>query len=305
MTELRAGGTDLSERRRSGVSTGPIADIAYRPDLLRIDRAAGGSTRIGALVPIATVAGLGADYPGLAAAAGGLATPQIRRIGTVGGNLLQRNRCWYYRNPGANCLKKGGHDCPARAGNHRYHVLFDLGPCVAPHPSTLGAALLAYGATVDDLGDHRPGMTAARQRGVRAPLIDAGLGKAEIRDLSRAFDLPTWDKPAMACLSSRFPYGTPITAEKLRQVDRAEATVRALGFREFRVRHHGEIARLEIARDEMARLWEEGRAEAIVERLGELGFIHVTLDLRGFRSGSLNEALLRLRARRKSGADPS
>ena len=149
MTELRAGGTDLSERRRSGVSTGPIADIAYRPDLLRIDRAAGGSTRIGALVPIATVAGLGADYPGLAAAAGGLATPQVRRIGTVGGNLLQRNRCWYYRNPGANCLKKGGHDCPARAGNHRYHVLFDLGPCVAPHPSTLGAALLAYGATVE------------------------------------------------------------------------------------------------------------------------------------------------------------
>ena len=148
-----------------------------------------------------------------------------------------------------------------------------------------------------------PGMTAARQRGVRAPLIDAGLGKAEIRDLSRAFDLPTWDKPAMACLSSRFPYGTPITAEKLRQVDRAEAAVRALGFRDFRVRHHGEIARLEIAREEMARLWEDGRAETIVERLGELGFVHVTLDLRGFRSGSLNEALLRLRARRKAGAD--
>jgi xanthine dehydrogenase YagS FAD-binding subunit len=149
MTELRAGGTDLSERRRSGVCTGPIADIGYRPDLLRIERTADGSTRIGALVPIATVAGLGAHYPGLAAAAGGLATPQIRRVGTIGGNLLQRNRCWYYRNPASGCFKKGGAHCPARTGNHRYHVLFDLGPCVAPHPSTLGAALLAYGAGVE------------------------------------------------------------------------------------------------------------------------------------------------------------
>jgi xanthine dehydrogenase YagS FAD-binding subunit len=152
MTELRAGGTDLSERRRSGVSTGPILDIGYRPELRRIDRAADGSTRIGALVPIATVAAapeVRADYPGLAAAAGGLATPQIRRVGTIGGNLLQRNRCWYYRNPGTGCLKKGGEHCPARTGNHRYHVLFDLGPCVVPHPSTLGAALLAYGAGVE------------------------------------------------------------------------------------------------------------------------------------------------------------
>jgi uncharacterized protein len=161
---------------------------------------------------------------------------------------------------------------------------------------------IAYGATVDDLGDHRPGMAAARERGIVAPLIDAELGKAEIRELSRAFALPTWDKPAMACLSSRFPYGTPITAEKLRQVDRAEAAVRALGFRNFRVRHHGDIARLEIAREEMGRLWEDGRADALAEQLADLGFVHVTVDLRGFRSGSLNEALLRLRARRAGGA---
>jgi uncharacterized protein len=150
---------------------------------------------------------------------------------------------------------------------------------------------------VDDLGDHRPGMVSARQRGVRAPLIDAGLGKADIRALSRAVGLPTWDKPAMACLSSRFPYGTPITAEKLRQVDQAEAFVRSLGFREFRVRHHGELARLEVARAEMPRLWEGGRADAIAGRLRELGFVHVAVDLQGFRSGSLNDALLRLRAR--------
>src|SRR5262249_47252196 len=150
-----------------------------------------------------------------------------------------------------------------------------------------GVAHLVYGATVDDLGDHRPGMTAARQRGVRAPLIDAGLGKADIRALSRAVGLPTWDKPAMACLSSRFPYGTPITPAKLRQVDDAEAFVRGRGFREFRVRHHGDVARLEIARGEMSRLWEGGHAEAIAARLRELGFLHVTLDLEGFRSGSL------------------
>jgi uncharacterized protein len=100
----------------------------------------------------------------------------------------------------------------------------------------------------------------------------------------------------MACLSSRFPYGTAITAEKLRQVDRAEAFVRSLGFREFRVRHHGELARLEVARAEMPRLWEAGRADAIAGRLRELGFVHVAVDLQGFRSGSLNEALLRLRA---------
>jgi uncharacterized protein len=155
---------------------------------------------------------------------------------------------------------------------------------------------IAYGATVDDLGDHRPGMAAARERGIVAPLIDAELGKAEIRELSRAFALPTWDKPAMACLSSRFPYGTPITAEKLRQVDRAEAFVRGLGLREFRVRHHGELARLEVAHTEQRLLWVEGGAEAIVRRLRELGFVHVTVDLESFRSGSLNQALLRGRA---------
>jgi pyridinium-3,5-biscarboxylic acid mononucleotide sulfurtransferase len=156
---------------------------------------------------------------------------------------------------------------------------------------------LVYGATVDDLGDHRPGMVSARQRGVKAPLIEAELGKAEIRALSRAAGLPTWDKPAMACLSSRFPYGTAITAEKLRQVDRAEAIVRDHGFREFRVRHHGDLARLEVALAELPRLWEEGRADAIAAGLRELGFVHVTVDLRGFRSGSLNDALLALRSR--------
>jgi xanthine dehydrogenase YagS FAD-binding subunit len=172
IAELRAGATDLSERRRSGISRGPIVDIGPRPDLVGVAATAapaggvggagaaavggaaaggGGGLDIGALTPIATVAAdprVRSGYPGLAAAAGGLATPQVRRIGTVGGNLLQRTRCWYYRNPGVDCLKKGGTACPARAGNHRLHVVFDLGPCVAPHPSTLGAAMLAYDGSV-------------------------------------------------------------------------------------------------------------------------------------------------------------
>jgi pyridinium-3,5-biscarboxylic acid mononucleotide sulfurtransferase len=189
---------------------------------------------------------------------------------------------------------------PAYAANPPNRCFFckeELFARLEPIAAAEGAGHLVYGATVDDLGDHRPGMVSARQRGVKAPLIEAGLGKADIRTLSRALGLPTWDKPAMACLSSRFPYGTAITPEKLRQVDRAEAFVRGLGFREFRVRHHGDLARLEIARGEMDRLWADNRADAIAARLRELGFLHVTVDLQGFRSGSLNDALLRLRSK--------
>jgi len=159
---------------------------------------------------------------------------------------------------------------------------------LAPIAEREGLRALVYGANVDDLGDHRPGMQSAKQRGVRAPMIDAGLTKQEIRDLSRELGLPTWDKPAFACLSSRFQYGERITADKLRRVDAAEAFVRSLGFRQFRVRHHDRLARLEIARDEMARLWEDGRHERIVARLRELGYVYVTVDLAGFQSGSAN-----------------
>jgi uncharacterized protein len=154
-----------------------------------------------------------------------------------------------------------------------------------------GSAPLVYGAIMDDLGDHRPGMEAAKAKGVRAPLIEAELWKAEIRELSRGLGLPTWDKPSFACLSSRFQYGDRITPEKLRQIDSAESFVRSLGFRQFRVRHHDKLARLELTRDEMGLLWEGGRHDAIVKRLRELGYQYVTLDLQGFRSGSANEAL--------------
>ena len=175
--------------------------------------------------------------------------------------------------------------------NRCYFCKDELFTRLEPIAREEGMGHLVYGANMDDLGDHRPGMKAAREKQVRAPLIDAGLYKAEIRELSRQLGLPTWDKPSFACLSSRFPYGDAITADKLRQVEQAERVVRSLGFRQFRVRHHDKLARLEIAREEMPRLWEDGRAEAIAAGLRELGYLYVTLDLQGFRSGSMNEGL--------------
>jgi pyridinium-3,5-biscarboxylic acid mononucleotide sulfurtransferase len=159
---------------------------------------------------------------------------------------------------------------------------------LAPIAEQEGITTLVYGANLDDLGDHRPGMKSAAARGVRAPLIEAELSKREIRDLSRALGLPTWDKPSFACLSSRFQYGDRITAEKLRQVDAAETFVRSLGFRQFRVRHHDRLARLEIPLEEIPRLWQDGHHEAIVTRFRELGYLYVAVDLAGFQSGSAN-----------------
>ena len=158
--EFRAAGTDLSERRRSGVSTGPLIDIAAAPDMIGMHWGADGSVRLGAFTTIAAIAAdarVAAAYPGIAASAQGLATPQVRHFATLGGNLAQRSRCWYFRNPHIACLRKGGPDCPARSGNHLYHVAFDLGPCVAPHPSTMAAALLAYDAKV--MTDQRSSLT--------------------------------------------------------------------------------------------------------------------------------------------------
>ena len=163
--EFRAGGTDLSERRRSGVASGPVIDIVAGHDIsdgasCGISWRDDGAAAIGALTTIAAVAGdarLGTAYPGLAASARGLATPQVRTLATVGGNLAQRSRCWYFRNPHVDCLKKGGSSCPARSGNHLNGVVFDLGPCVAPHPSTMATALLAYDAGIAT--SHRDGLT--------------------------------------------------------------------------------------------------------------------------------------------------
>ena len=159
-TEFRAAGTDLSERRRSGVSKGPLIDLAVAPDTIGVTWGADGAATIGALTSIAAIAAdprIAAAYPGVAASALGLATPQVRHLATLGGNIAQRSRCWYFRNPHIDCLKKGGSDCPSRDGNHLYGVAFDLGPCVAPHPSTMAAALLAYDAEITT--NQRSGLT--------------------------------------------------------------------------------------------------------------------------------------------------
>ncbi len=151
-----------------------------------------------------------------------------------------------------------------------------------------------YGAIPDDVGDHRPGMDAAKQMGIQAPLIDVNLTKAEIREVSKRWSLPTWDKPAFACLSSRFPYGTRITRENLRLVDRAEQFLFDLGIRQFRVRHHDTLARIEVNPQEIEFVAAKSIRTQINERFKSLGYEHVALDLQGYRSGSLNEGLLNL-----------
>src|SRR5215207_9277436 len=147
------------------------------------------------------------------------------------------------------------------------------------------------GSTVDDLGDYRPGRQAATQHAVRSPLIEVGLSKSEVRELSHRVGLPTWDKPASPCLSSRIAYGTTVTIERLQKVDRGEEILREFGFREFRVRHHDTLVRLEISPAEMDRVLQKDVIDQLAARFRELGFKYVTLDLHGFRSGSMNEAL--------------
>ena len=154
--------------------------------------------------------------------------------------------------------------------------------------TAVGIDVLADGANRDDLGDERPGLMAAAEAGVRHPLIEAGLGKAAVRELSRTLGLPTWDKPQQACLASRVPYGSPITVEKLHQIAAAEGVLRDLGFGLCRVRHHGDVARIEVEAADIARASGAART-MLTRRLHELGFTYVTLDMDGFRSGSMNE----------------
>jgi uncharacterized protein len=152
-------------------------------------------------------------------------------------------------------------------------------------------AVVVDGNNADDRGDYRPGRQAAREFGVRSPLDEVGLGKEEIRELSRRAGLPTWNEPASACLSSRIPYHTEVTDEKLRMIERAEQVLRSLGFRVYRVRHHDDLARIEIGRDELPRALETEVGAAIVRELKAVGYRYITIDLQGYRTGSLNEAL--------------
>jgi pyridinium-3,5-biscarboxylic acid mononucleotide sulfurtransferase len=155
-----------------------------------------------------------------------------------------------------------------------------------------GVGHVADGSNVDDRGDYRPGRRALRELGVRSPLEEAGLDKQDIRELSKALDLPTWDKPSFACLSSRFPYGIQITREKLTVVGRAEEGLRELGFRTVRVRHHGDVARLELGPDEFARAI-NGVRDEVIRTVKEAGYTYVALDLQGYRTGAMNEAFKR------------
>jgi uncharacterized protein len=161
-----------------------------------------------------------------------------------------------------------------------------------------GYACIANGTNTDDLGDFRPGLNAAKKYGVRSPLVEARLSKAEIRELSREMGLPTWDKPAQACLSSRIPYGTPVTVEALTRIARAEEFLRGLGIRQLRVRHHDTVARIEVEPKDFLTLMDEEVRKRLTAHFRSIGYAYVTLDLEGFRSGSLNEVLAGLRKKK-------
>ena len=184
-------------------------------------------------------------------------------------------RADYLRNDGARC----------------FHCKDELFTKMEEYRRGCGFDAIAYGVNVDDEGDYRPGQKAARQHGVVAPLLDAGLTKNDIRQLAREAGLRVWDKPASACLSSRIEYGRPVTREALTAIEQGEDALRRLGFRQFRVRHHGQIARIEIAREELPRAMTMEIAAELTAIFKGLGFAYVTLDLEGFRSGSMNALL--------------
>jgi uncharacterized protein len=175
--------------------------------------------------------------------------------------------------------------------NRCFHCKDELFTVLEKYGADRGYMNIVYGVNKDDLGDYRPGQRAAKLHHVKAPLVDAGLTKAEIRELSRLASLPTWDRPASACLSSRIPYGTPVTIQNIRTVEVGEEELKALGFRQFRTRFHGELVRIEIARNEMARALNPEMAARFTEIFKALGFKYVSLDLEGYRQGSLNEVL--------------
>jgi uncharacterized protein len=176
-------------------------------------------------------------------------------------------------------------------GDRCYRCKVELFRHLLPLARQEGYAHVAYGLIVDDLSDFRPGHRAAAEAGVRSPLAEAGLAKEDVRALAREMGLPNWDLPASPCLSSRIPYGTPVTEAALRRIDAAEAALRGLGFREFRVRHHGDSARVEIASAEMGRLDDPGARSAVVEAVVQAGYREAAIDPAGYRRGRLNDAL--------------
>jgi pyridinium-3,5-biscarboxylic acid mononucleotide sulfurtransferase len=179
----------------------------------------------------------------------------------------------------------------ANQADRCYHCKTELFGVLEKLRATRDFGAVTYGVNADDMKDFRPGHRAASEFGVVAPLLDAGLTKAEIRELSRRAGLATWDRPSSACLSSRVPYGMPVTVENLARIERAEDALRDYGFRQIRVRSYGELARIEIAPDELPRALQVDMTETLAERIRETGFTYVTLDPEGYRQGSLNAAL--------------
>jgi uncharacterized protein len=179
----------------------------------------------------------------------------------------------------------------ANPSNRCYFCKSDLFSRLCDIARAEGFAAVLDGNNADDRGDYRPGQQAARELGVRSPLMEVEMTKAEVREVSRAFGLPTWNKPAFACLSSRIPYGTPITKASLSAIEQAESFLRDLGFEQVRVRHHDTLARIEVAPDLVARLMDPALRAQVTAKLKELGYQYVTLDLQGYRMGSMNEVL--------------
>ena len=179
----------------------------------------------------------------------------------------------------------------ANDGARCYFCKVNLYSVLQPLAVAEGYAWIANGTNLDDLGDYRPGIAAGKEHGARSPLVEAELTKADVRALSKERGLPSWDKPAQACLSSRIPYGTTVTVEALTRVARAESYLRAHGFRQLRVRHHDTIARIELGPEDFGRLADDDVRRGVVERLRSLGYLYVTLDLGGYEMGSLNKAL--------------
>ena len=179
----------------------------------------------------------------------------------------------------------------ANAGDRCYFCKTELYSKLAPVAAARNLSFVVDGSTTDDLGDYRPGRAAAGEHGVRSPLVEVGMSKSEVRELSRRAGLPTWDAPASPCLSSRIAYGTTVTIKRLREVETGEEIMRSMGFREFRVRHHDELVRLEIAPAELDGALRRDVADELARRFRALGFRYVTLDLHGYRTGAMNEIL--------------
>ncbi len=182
-------------------------------------------------------------------------------------------------------------DYQANNPNRCFFCKDELYSHLVKYADTQGYAVITNGTNVDDLGDYRPGLEAAKQYGVRSPLVEANLTKQDIRDLSKKMGLPTWDKPAQACLSSRIPYGTMVTVEALTRIAKAEHFLRSKGFKQLRVRHHDTVARIEIEPKDFLALLDDSVRDEITEYFKSIGYSYVTMDMNGFRSGSLNEIL--------------